>query len=200
MARKSEKKGPNKKITIVVLLIVVLFEVVCGISCFHLENHQLYCLFVSILMFLYHILIRFTTPRLLAKLKKKYNPDNFLFRPKRFEKSLYKSINIKKWKANLITYEPETFLLKYHTPEEILQTMCYSEMVHIILTALSVLFIFFGFIFGNLWAFIVLGCISTIWELRFVIVQRYNRPRIQRIAALKKRGASLETNGTAADC
>lgn len=175
-------ENPVKKVETIIISSLILIVIVCGIFCFALGYRRLYFLFVTFLMVLYHILMRASVPRVLSIVHRgPFNPDNLWFRTKSFEKAIYKFFQVKKWKDSLITYEPESFSLRTSSPERILQSMCIAETIHFSLICGSLIYILFGFIFGKLWIFILTGTISIIFECRFIMAQRYNRPRVKEL-------------------
>ena len=100
------------------------------------------------------------------------------YQPRPFEKKLYARLKVKKWKAHLPTYQPELFSLQKHTPAEIAQAMCQAEVTHEIIAALSFLPLLMAVPFGDFWVFFLTSLAAAGFDLLFVIIQRYNRPRI----------------------
>lgn len=98
-----------------------------------------------------------------------------------WEKTLYKKIKIKKWKNKMPTYRPEDFSPKEHTWHEIAQTMCQSEVGHELIIGFSFLPIIASKWFGAFVVFVITSVISAGFDLIFVMMQRYNRDRIQRL-------------------
>jgi len=108
------------------------------------------------------------------------------FRPLAFEKKLYSFLKVKKWKRNMPSYDPSLFSAELHTPEEIVQAMCQAEIVHEVIILLSFLPLVFSLWFDSFWVFFVTSLLSACFDLLFVIMQRYNRPRLLRIIDRKK--------------
>ena len=105
-----------------------------------------------------------------------------------FEEELYKKWKVKQWKGNMPTYAPEIFSMKIHTPDEIAQAMCQAEIVHEVNVVLSFLPLFGTIWFGAFPVFLVTSLLAAGYDLLFVIMQRYNRPRMIRLAkSMKKR-------------
>lgn len=100
------------------------------------------------------------------------------YQPRSFEKKLYARLKVKKWKAHLPAYQPELFSLQEHTPSEIAQAMCQAEVTHEIIVALSFLPLLMAIPFGDFLVFLLTSLASAGFDLLFVIIQRYNRPRI----------------------
>jgi len=103
------------------------------------------------------------------------------FQPRTFEAPLYRLLRVKKWKKNMPSYDPSLFSAKEHSPEEIVQAMCQAEIVHEIIALLSFLPLFASIRFDSFWVFFITSVLSAGFDLMFVIMQRYNRPRLLRI-------------------
>ena len=103
------------------------------------------------------------------------------YRLRAFEAPLYKFLRVKKWKANMPTYAPATFDPKLHSWEEIAQAMCQAEIIHEVIAVLSFLPLLAAIPFGALGVFVITSVISALYDLSFVIMQRYNRPRILKL-------------------
>lgn len=117
-------------------------------------------------------------------------PNHFDFRsrwfqPKAFEDKLYKALKVKRWKDHMPTYDPRLFSMKENTLEQIVANMCQAEVVHTVI----ILFSFLPLLFTLFWGAFPVFCITSILaagvDTLFVIMQRYNRPRIVRL--LQKR-------------
>ena len=187
MIKKSEfkntsEKKPAKQVGWTIIILSTLLVIVCGILTFKYGYRFFYTFFVTFLMAIFHVLIRGGTPRILLRFhKKSFNPDNWWFKEKSWEKTFYKLTGVKNWKDKLITIDPETFSVKKNSLESIIQTMCFAEVLHEITGFLSLFSIAFGFVFGGIWIFVVINIFFAVWESRFVMAQRYNRSRIMRI-------------------
>ena len=103
------------------------------------------------------------------------------FRPRRWEAPLYRFLRVKSWKKHLPTYNPDSFSLDHHTPQEILANMCQAEVVHEIIVLCSFLPLLAVPVLGALPVFLITSCLSAALDLIFVIAQRFNRPRILRL-------------------
>ncbi len=184
--RKSDK--PIVKVEIIILSILLLIEIVSGSLYLKLHNQICFHIFAVFLMLLYHFLVRAITPRILELIhkNKKFNYDNFWFRPKAFEKRLFKFFQVKKWKDKLPTIKPEEFSPRTNSLEGLIEIMCIAEVLHIQIFFWSLLFILFGFVFGYFWIFIPVSLFSACWEVRFIMAQRYNRPRVKALMLKRK--------------
>ena len=99
-----------------------------------------------------------------------------------FEEKLYRKLGVKTWKDKLPAYNPSLFAVKEHSFDEIAQATCQAEIVHEIIAVLSFLPIFTVRWFGAPAVFVVTSVLSACFDLLFVMIQRYNRPRLVRIA------------------
>ena len=79
------------------------------------------------------------------------------------------------------TYEPDFFDLRKHRPTEIAGAMCQAEVSHEVIVGLSFLPLAVVPLFGAFWVFLITSIASAVFDLLFVVMQRYNRPRIMRI-------------------
>lgn len=115
----------------------------------------------------------------------KHDPQSRWFREKPFEKKLYKALNVKRWKAHAPTYDPDTFDMTKHTLSEIAVAMCHSELVHETIAVLSFLPLLAAIPFGEFPIFLITSLLAALYDLSFVMLQRYNRPRILRVMKRK---------------
>ena len=100
------------------------------------------------------------------------------------EMVLYDKLKVKQWKQKMPTYDAELFNPRIHTWDEIAQAMCQAELVHETIVVLSFLPIIEGIWFGAYSIFIVTSVLSAGFDMMFVMIQRYNRQRIMKIARL----------------
>lgn len=103
----------------------------------------------------------------------------FLERP--FEKSLYTTINVKKWKKYIPTYDVDNFDIKKRSIVEIVRASCQAEIVHEVIMIFSFLPIILTIWFQSSAVFVITSILAALFDSIFVIVQRYNRPRLLRI-------------------
>lgn len=106
------------------------------------------------------------------------------FQVSKFEMALYHKLKVKTWKQKMPTYDAELFNPRIHTWDEIAQAMCQAELVHETIVVLSFLPIIEGIWFGAYLIFIITSVLSSGFDMMFVMIQRYNRQRIMKIAQL----------------
>ena len=80
--------------------------------------------------------------------------------------------------------------MKNHSLEEIANTMAKSEIDHWINEAISLSTLLFIIPWGLFWAFVISTIVAMIFDSQFIIIQRYNRPRIVKL--LKRQAATQE--------
>lgn len=137
-----------------------------------------YTLAVSAGMVAYHMLIRFAAPVLLMGFHKQYDHQNWWFREKRWEAPLYQRMNVRAWKKHVPSWDPAEFSLEKHTLPEIVNNMCHSEAVHETIMLLCFTSLLFAIPFGDFPVFLITAMLSAAVDSVFVILQRYNRPRM----------------------
>ncbi len=114
----------------------------------------------------------------------KNNPDyrKPWFRQLPFEEKLYSFLRVKNWKGKMPTAAPESFDLRVNPPMKVVGAMCQAEIVHEVIIIASFLPIISTVWFGSFWVFFITSLFSACYDLIFVIMQRFNRPRIIKIA------------------
>lgn len=112
------------------------------------------------------------------------------FAERAFEKRLYELLNIKKLKKHAPTFEADFFDMKKHTVTEIIMAGCQAEIVHEVIMLISFIPLVFAVPFGSFGVFLVTSLIAAAFDSIFVIIQRYNRPRLIKLAERQARDGS----------
>lgn len=102
-----------------------------------------------------------------------------------WEKVVYDKLQVKRWKRKLPTYDATLFDPSLHTWIDIARAMCQAELIHEINVIVSFVPLLFSIWCGAFPVFLITAVIAAGYDLLFVILQRYNRPRILRLAARK---------------
>lgn len=97
------------------------------------------------------------------------------------EWTLYRHLRVKRWKHLMPTYESALFDPRIHTWEEILGAMCQAELIHECNIAVSFLPLLFSCWAGAFPVFLITSLLAAGYDLLFVLLQRYNRPRVVKI-------------------
>lgn len=170
----------KKMISISVISLIVSFA--AGALYAFTENRVFFPVAVTFGTIFYHLAMRLVIGSLVdAKYHNQMDYTKKWFQEKPFEKTLYKKLNVRKWKKHLPTLNPQDFDLKNRSVEEIIQVMCQAEVVHELIMPFSFVPIVFSIWFGSLEVFVITSCLSFLFDGMFVIMQRYNRPRLIRL-------------------
>jgi len=130
----------------------------------------------------YHTAMRLAVGGLGLVLFPKGGENAAWFREHPWEKELYRRLGVRRWKNRMPTYRPETFDLRRRTPAEIIRTTCIAEITHEIIIPLSFLPLFLIPRFGTAPVFVITSLLAALFDEIFVIMQRYNRPRLRKLA------------------
>lgn len=147
------------------------------------QSGLLFSLGVTALTFFYHLAIRLLIGEFVV-VKLRVNKAGYRhkwFQQTEWEKKLYKTLKVKKWKANMPTYSPDEFDIKKHSMEEIVQATCRSEIVHELNVLVSFVPLLFTLFFGDFFVFLITSLAAACFDMVFVIMQRFNRPRLVRM-------------------
>ncbi|MEE3428445.1 MAG: hypothetical protein VZQ55_05710 [Ruminococcus sp.] len=136
----------------------------------------------------YHLCMRLIVGLIFDKTmnnKADYNKKTYRLKP--FERKLYSFLWVKRWKNKMPTYDKEVFDISSNTWDEIAQATCQAEMVHRTCFVLSFLPIILSIWFGDFPVFLITSLFGALIDLLFIIMQRFNRPRIIKIIKIEKR-------------
>lgn len=170
----------NKMILITVFLLIA-FAILLPVFIMT-KNTIVEVVTVTVGITLYHFAMRLAVGTVVNFImKNKANYKNVWFREKCFERKLYKLMRVRKWKKYLPTYDPNTFDASQKTVKEIVGATCQAEIVHEIIMVLSLLPIASIPFLGGAAAMIVTSVLAMLFDSLFVILQRYNRPKLVRV-------------------
>lgn len=133
----------------------------------------------------YHFAMRLTVGNIIPRCVKQPTKCRW-FHPKPFEPKLYQMLKVKHWKDRMPTYDPASFSLRENTLEQVVDNCCVSEAVHEVIMLFSFVPLLFTFFWGAFPVFLITSILSALFDSCFVIIQRYNRPRLVRILAKKE--------------
>lgn len=170
------KKAMNLATAISALLTVVFAVLVLG------DLHWAVPFAVTFGTFFYHFAMRLMVGHGLNQMMgNRADCTKAWYQLRPFERKLYQILKVKKWKHHMPSYEPSLFDPSLHNWEEIAQAMCQAEIVHEVITALSFLPLFAAIPFGSFGVFLITSLLAALYDLSFVIIQRFNRPRVIRL-------------------
>ncbi|MCH5257985.1 MAG: hypothetical protein J1D87_11880 [Lachnospiraceae bacterium] len=171
-----------RKKMISITLISLIGLLVSGVIYHFTRNRVIFSVAITFGTTFYHLGIRLAVGYLVnAKYHNQMDYTNKWFKEKNFEQKLYKIIQVKKWKKWLPTFNPQDFDVKNRSLTEIVQVTCQSEVVHEVNMILSFVPLVFSVWFGSLGVFLLTSCAAFLFDSIFVIMQRYNRPRLIRL-------------------
>lgn len=127
----------------------------------------------------YHFAMRLLVGAVVPKLIG--NANGRWFRQCSFEPALYRFLCVRQWKKYMPTYNPDSFSLRHHTLPQIIKTSRHSEVVHEVIIVFSFLPLLFIRPFGAGAVFVTTSLLAALFDSCFVIMQRYNRPRLERL-------------------
>lgn len=168
-------------------LIFVLLTVIFTVLYIYVGVKLFLSLTITFGTIAYHLCMRLLIGLIInSVMKNKADYSRKWYRIKSWEKKLYKAIKVRKWKNRLPTYNKSFFDITKHNWNEIAQASCQAEIVHEIIVVFSFLPIVLSIWFGDFPVFLITSILAALFDLLFVIIQRYNRPRILRMIGLKK--------------
>lgn len=172
-----------------VIGITLLTTIICFYLYYGNINTSSVILWTGITAFtiMYHFWVRIIMGNVSKLFRKHIKYNQWWFKERRFEKSFYKLLHVKEWKGKALTYNPESFSLKKHSLEEIANTMSKSEIDHWINEAISLSTLLFAIPWGEFWIFFITAIVAMIFDSQFIIIQRYNRPRVIKILEKEKK-------------
>lgn len=176
------------KIIKILAIVLMVLTIICTLIYQYNPNTVILSLAITFGTIGYHFLMRLAVGYIVNGIfHNKFNYKRKWFQEKKFEKRLYEVLRVKRWKDKMPTFAPEMLDLKVHTWEEIAGAMCQSEVVHSIIAVLCFLPILATLIWGTFWVFFITSVLSAWVESMFIIMQRYNRPRVIRMIAKTKK-------------
>ncbi len=154
------------------------------------ENGAFLTLGITVLTVFYHLGMRLLVGEVLVsrRLTDQLDPFAPFFRADSpAERKLYQKLGVRKWKGILPTYSPEEFSPEQNSWSGIAAATCRSEVIHEINMLLSFLPLLFSLYFGAFPVFIITSVLAALFDGIFVILQRFNRPRLLRMAKREER-------------
>lgn len=181
---KNKKSGPA-----IFMYCVIAITFITSIVCFVLYYSNIFnykiILWIGITTFtiMYHLWARIIMGNVTKLFK--INAKQNWFKERNFEKNIYKFLRVKKWKSKALTYNPELFSLSNNSLEAIANTMSKAETDHWINEIISLSTLFFSVLWGEFWIFLITAIVAMAFDGQFIVIQRYNRPRVLKIIQKK---------------
>lgn len=157
------------------LVLTVLYQ--------YVKSGLLYSLAITAGTLAYHFVMRLIVGAVVdAVMHNRADYRKLWYQLRPFEERLYNKLGVKHWKSKLPTYDPSLFSVKERSFDEIAQATCQAEIVHEVIALFSLLPIFAAIWFGSFWVFLLTSIAAACVDLTFAILQRYNRPRLVKMA------------------
>lgn len=169
----------NKVRIIAVTLIVGALTLCFGAGYRHAGADWLLSAAITFGTFFYHLAMRLVVGAAVPVPKR---TDSRWFQPRSFERELYRVLKVRQWKGHLPTFLPEQFSLGQAGIEGVLRNSCKAEIVHELIMVLSFLPVLAIPNLGAPGVFWATSVLSALFDGCFVAIQRYNRPRLLRLA------------------
>lgn len=167
-----------KRISVITLLLTI-----CSFVLYRVTNYSFLVPFtITFGTTAYHFIIRLMVGvGLNSVMQNKANYHKKWYQVSDFEMKLYQKLKVKKWKNKMPTFDMDAFDISKHSWDEIVQATCQSELVHEINIMFSFLPIAACVWFDSFWVFLITSTLGAMYDLLFVMMQRFNRTRILRI-------------------
>ncbi len=184
---------PKKSGAAIFMYCVIAVTLVVSLTCFILyygtivSNDILLWVGITAFVIMYHLWMRIIMGNVSKLFKVNYN--QWWFKERTFEKKLYKILKTKKWKDKTLTYNPELFSVKEYSLEDIANTMSKAELDHWINQLISLSTLLFALIWGQFWIFLATAILAMAFDGQFIVIQRYNRPRIIKLIKRQARAS-----------
>lgn len=186
-------KKPSKTMVLMLVLDILLIFITAVFALLFrvFGKGWMLSFYVTFLTTAYHFVMRIIVGEAVTILyrRRRFNSNSRFFSIYKFESKLYERLNVKQWKKSIITAKPEQFDLSKNSMEVLLHNIMQAELVHRIIMALSFAPLLLIIPYGAPVIFVTTSVIACFIDLVFVIIQRYNRPRL--IKLMEKKGKSI---------
>lgn len=161
-------------------------------SLIYVKSHNAVCFSLAITCgtFTYHTAMRFAMGWVVGRHRVPVNPQGRWFRPHPWEPGLYAHLGVKRWKHRVPSYKPYDM---HGDLQAVVVQMCRNELAHEVMATLSFVPLLFCLFcddpVANLPVFLITSVLAAVADLIPVILQRYNRPRLQRLLRRREQKA-----------
>ena len=134
----------------------------------------------------YHFAMRLLVGAVVPLFAGSFHPVGAWFRQRSWVPRLYALLKLKSRKNGIPTYDPGQFDLTRNSLSQVVRNMCCAEAVHEVIILLSFIPLVFAIPFGEFPVFFITSILSAGFDSIFVILQRFNRPRLVKILKNKE--------------
>lgn len=170
----------SKNTTELTALSAIILMTVFFVLNYYFNIEVLYIIAIIFLIIGFQFGVRVIVGNVVPRFKHKINVESKWFKTKSFEEKLFKKLNVKKWKNKAPVYDPEEFDFEKNTKDQLIINMCNAEIVHEVNILSGYISLIFAIFLGYVWLFFIGAILGTGMDLIFVIIQRFNRPRMIR--------------------
>ena len=161
-------------------------------SLIYVKSHHAVCFSLAITCgtFTYHTAMRFAVGWVVGRHRVPVNPQGRWFCPHPWEPGLYAPLGVGRWGRRVRSVE--TYDMHGEQRAVVVQ-MCRNELAHEVMATLSFVPLLFCLFcddpVANLPVFLITSVLAAAADLIPVILQRYNRPRLQRLLRRRQQKA-----------
>ncbi len=159
-----------------------------GIAYAYIENAVMYALAITAGTVFYHFAMRLAVGYAIHGIfRNRMRGTLWWFRERAFEPALYRLLRVRRWKGRVPTYVPGFFAVSERTTDQLIGATCQAEVVHEVIMVLSFVPLLFIVWFGEPVVFVLTSVGAALLDAVFVMVQRFNRPRLVKLAEREAR-------------
>lgn len=163
------------------MLLLILFAICAVIYCIT-DISRMETLTITLGVTSYHFIMRLSVGGVIDRyLNNRVDYTKKWFEVSSFETYFYNILKVKKWKQYLPTLRNDYFDRKLHSLEEIASATCQAEIVHEIIAVLSFMPVILSKWLGSCGVFVITSLIAALIDSSFVMIQRFNRPRLLKV-------------------
>lgn len=171
-----------KLVLCVILMVMIWFLLIW----FAVDKNTSSAFYITRIILAYHIAIRMIWGYIIGKVPlTAFHPEKEYYKMREWEASLYNKANVKSWKNKMPVFKPELWDIRTNSGIDIIRATCQAELDHVGNILLSLLTIFFSRKSSIQFVIIITAINASTFDLIFVMIQRYNRPRLMRIMVLR---------------
>lgn len=166
--------------TMKVISAIALLLTICCFALYKITTYKvLFPFMITAGTIAYHFMIRLLVGAVIDSIMhNKANYHKKWYHVGELEMKLYQKLKVKKWKNKMPTFRADVFDISKHSWDEICQATCQSELVHETDVIFSFLPVIASIWVGSFWVFFITSVFGAVFDLMFVMMQRFNRTRI----------------------
>lgn len=153
--------------------------IACATACRYFPGGAFYALAITFFTTFYHFAMRVTVAIAVTLARRNGTVKDIVpFSLGNRERRLYGRIKVKLWKDCVPTYNKAQFTVKRGNSRELMHNMINAELGHEIMVFLSFAPLLLSEKLDGFVPFLVTSVCAALFDMQFVIIQRYNRDRL----------------------